>query len=114
MPLLLGLIYIAFIIITMFLLVKDKKYYKKNKDDNENVSINSKDKKIAFLIVIGTMLFYYIIGYIFKTDILNAITLRKNGVTFSFLGVFLLFITSILTSFLVEPIKKNRNKIQDK
>jgi Na+/H+ antiporter NhaD/arsenite permease-like protein len=77
MSFILGLIYIAFTMVTMFLLVKDKKNYQKNKDGDESVSINSKYKKVAFLIVLCTMLLYYIIGCIFKTDILNAITLRK-------------------------------------
>ena len=112
MSLLLGLIYISFIIVTMFLLVKDRNTYKKNKDSTKNILLNPNDKKIAFLIVICIMLFYYIMGYIFKTDILNPITFRKNGVTFSFIGVILLFISSILITFVIEFIKKK--KIQNK
>jgi len=59
----------------MFLLVKDRKNSKKNTTDNKDIIISKKDKKIALIIVLSTMFIYYIIGYIFKTDILNPITL---------------------------------------
>lgn len=61
---------------------------------------------IYIIFIMLTMLLYYIIGYIVKTDILNAITLRKSGV--SFIGVILLFVTSMMITYIVEFIKKDR------
>ena len=97
----------------MFLVVRDRKNSKKNNDFNKGIPINPRDKKIALIIVLCTMLIYYIIGHIFKTDILNAITLRKNGVTFSFIGIILLFITSIVIGNIVDSIRKNIERKQN-
>lgn len=113
MSLILGGIYITFIILTMFLIVRDRRNSIKNKDINERIVVNAKDKKLAFIIVLCTMLIYYIIGYIFKTDIFNAITLRKNGVSFSFIGMILLFITSLLIGYIVDIIRKKREGTND-
>ena len=104
MALILGIAYIAIIILTMLSLAKDGR----NSQRNKNIKFNPKDKKIALLIVLGIMFFYYIIGYIFKTDILNAITLRRNGVSFSFLGMILLIATSLLVVYIIEVIRKHR------
>ena len=100
-----GLIYISLIILTCLLLVKDRKKLKKNKGIN---NITPKDKKIAILIVLSTILLYYILGYIFKTDILNFITFRKHGVTYSFIGLLLLVSTSLFIVYIIEVIKKSK------
>lgn len=68
--------------------------------------INSGNKKIGLLIVLGTMLMYYIIGYFLNTDILNAITFRKDGVTFSIIGFILLPVTTMAICFMFKIIKK--------
>lgn len=110
MPLIVGLIYISFIMLTMFLVIKDKRNSYKNKDSNKNKAVNPIDKKIALLIVLCTMFMYYIIGYLFKTDILNAITFRKNGVSYSFIGVILLIVTTLIIGYVIEKIKINKER----
>lgn len=110
MYLIIGLVYILFILVTMFLLVRDKRYLKKNKADNEKILITFKDKKIAILIILCTMLIYYIIGCIFKTDIFNVITVRKNGASVSFIGIILVLITSMMIGFMIDAIRKKREK----
>jgi uncharacterized membrane protein (DUF485 family) len=80
---------------------------------HKDIVANPRDKKVALIIVLSTMLIYYIIGYIFKTDILNAITLRKNGVNFSFIGIVLLFITSIVIGNIIDFIRKSRERKQN-
>ena len=110
MPFIVGLIYISFIMFTLFLVVKDKSNSYKNKDYNKNKAVNPIDKKIALLIVLCTMFMYYIIGYLFKTDILNAITFRKNGVSYSFIGVILLFVTTLIIGYVIEKISKSRER----
>ena len=59
-----GLIYILLIVLTCFLLAKDRKNLKKYKNIN---NISPKDKKLAILIVLSVIFLYYIIGHIFKT-----------------------------------------------
>jgi ABC-type Mn2+/Zn2+ transport system permease subunit len=97
----------------MFLVVRDRKKSNKNNNVNKDIVVNPRDKKIALIIVLSTMLIYYIIGYIFKTDILNAITLRKNGVNFSFIGIVLLFITSIVVGNIIDFTRKSRERNQN-
>lgn len=94
------LIYIIFIMVTMFLIVKDKKGSKKNE------KMNKGNKKTALLIVLCTMLAYYLIGYILNTDVLNVFTLKENGISFSFIGMILLFITYIALRCVIDIIKK--------
>jgi hypothetical protein len=43
---------------------------------------NSKDMILAFLTLIGTYFVYYYIGYLLNTDVLNAVTYRKDGMTY--------------------------------
>lgn len=100
-----GLIYILLIVLTCFLLAKDRKNLKKYKNIN---NINPKDKKLAILIVLSVIFLYYIIGHIFKTDILNFITFRKHGVTYSFIGLLLLIGTSLFIGYIIEVIMKKR------
>ena len=104
----LGIIYILFIIATMYLIVRDKRNSLRSKSGKESEQVALKDKKIALLIIVSTMLLYYVIGYFLKTDMLNAITPRRNGVTFSFIGVALLLITSLAISYIVEKFRKNK------
>jgi len=113
MYLILGLIYIVFIMLTVSLIVRDKRNSKKNKEVNEIIAVNPRDKKIALLIVLCTMLIYYFIGYIFNTDIVNAIALRKNGVSFSFIGMILLLITSLFIGYIIDIIRKHSERNQN-
>lgn len=66
----------------------------------------TKDKKLSLIIVLGVFVAYYVIGYIFKTDILNAITFRRHGFSISFVGIFLLLTTTILIAYIVEAARK--------
>ncbi|NLK96293.1 MAG: hypothetical protein GX275_14080 [Clostridiales bacterium] len=75
----------------------------------ENVFINSGNKKIILLIVLGTMFIYYIIGYFLNTDILNAFTFRKNGISFSIIGLILLIITTIAICFIIDVFTKKKS-----
>lgn len=70
----------------------------------------SKDKKIAFIITIGTFCFYYVMDYLFKTDVLSAVTFHKHGITISFIGIFLLFTTSLLIGYVTNTIRKSVKK----
>jgi Na+/H+-translocating membrane pyrophosphatase len=93
----------------MYWIIKEKKHYKKHIDNNEKNLTN--DKRIGILIILSIIFIYYIIGYIFKTDILNVITLRKNGISISFVGIILVFITSVLVIFIINftnNTKKNK------
>jgi hypothetical protein len=71
---------------------------------------NSKDMILAFLTLIGTYFVYYYIGYLLNTDVLNAVTYRKDGMTISFIGFFLLFITSVFVFYIIEVIRKYIDK----
>lgn len=106
----LGYIYIIFIIGTMFLILKDSKNSKGNRAVNKEITTNKKYKKIARIIVPCTMLIYYIIGRIFKNDIFNAITVTDNGCSISFIGIILVFITSIAILFIYDFIRKRREE----
>lgn len=106
----LGYIYIIFIIGTMFLILKDSKNSKGNRAVNKEITTNKKYKKIARIIVLCTMLIYYIIGRILKNDIFNAITVTDNGCSISFIGIILVFITSIAILFIYDFIRKRREE----
>ncbi len=78
MHIIIGVIYIAFIMVTMYLVVRDRKCPKITKEVNIKGLDSSKDKKLAIIILLCTYFAYYFIGYLLKTDILNAFTFRKN------------------------------------
>lgn len=103
----LGVIYVVFILLTMFLIVRDKKNARRI---SKSIEPNKADRKVALLIILCTMLMYYVIGYIFNTDILNFITFRKNGVSFSFIGMGLLLITSLFIGYIINYIEKNSKR----
>ena len=67
---------------------------------------------ILDIIVIFSVYFvYYFIGYLFDTDMLNAITPHgMHGFTISFVGVFLLIGTTILVKFVINKYIDKRNK----
>lgn len=110
MHIIIGVIYIAFIMITMYLVVRDRKYPKISKEVNKKIAVSSKDKKLAIIILISTYYIYYLIGYLLKTDMLNAFTLRKSGVSISFIGILLLLITSVLVGKIIDVIRKKMDK----
>lgn len=80
----------------------------KNRDIIKYIVNNPKDTRISISIVLCTIFAYYVLGYILKTDILNAVTIRKNGVSFSFIGIFLLIITSSIIGYIFNIIKSNK------
>lgn len=108
MYIIIGVIYIAFIMITMYLVVRDRKYPKISKEVNKIIAVSSEDKKLAIIILLCTYFVYYLIGYLFKTDMLNAFTLRKSGFSISFIGIPLLIVTSVLVGKIIDVIRKNR------
>jgi hypothetical protein len=67
---------------------------------------NSKDKLLAILIVLGIYFVYYVIGYLFNTEVLNAVTVRKHGMSISFVGIFMLFATSFFIVYLIKAFRK--------
>lgn len=73
-------------------------------------SKKAKDKKIAIIIVLGTFSFYYVIGYLFNTDIFTAFTNHKNGMSISIIGITLIFSTSLLIAYITNIIKKYVDK----
>jgi hypothetical protein len=66
----------------------------------------SKDIILGVLIFLGIYFFYYYIDHLFNTDVLNFITIRKDGTTFSFIGFFLFLITSVFVLYMIEVIRK--------
>jgi hypothetical protein len=66
----------------------------------------SKDMILGVLTFLGTYFFYYYIDYLFNTDVLNVVTIRKNGTTISFIGFFLFLITSVFVLYIIEIIRK--------
>ena len=107
---LIGVLYIAFIMITMYLVVRDMKYPKLPKEVTKKIPVSSKYKKVAIIIVLCTYLFYYLIGNLLKTDMPIAFTLNKNGSSISFIGLFLLFVTSVLVGHIFDAVKKKTHK----
>ncbi len=110
MYIIIGVIYIAFIMVTMYLVVRDRKYSKITREVNGKDPVSSEDKKLAIIILLCTYFVYYFIGYLLKTDILNAFTFRKNGVSISFIGIFLLIITSLLVRKIINIIREKISK----
>ncbi|MFL0250648.1 hypothetical protein ACJDT4_09470 [Clostridium neuense] len=74
------------------------------------ININPKYKKQAIIIVLSVTFMYYLIGRLFKTDELNVIFWHKNEMNISIVAVFLVVITSILITLIVEFIKKHISK----
>jgi hypothetical protein len=72
--------------------------------------INPLNKKMVFIILITVYFIYFIIGLIFKTDILNAVTFRRNGMSISFIGILLLIFTTLLIGYIIEIIGKRIGK----
>jgi uncharacterized membrane protein YraQ (UPF0718 family) len=68
---------------------------------------NFKDKILAILMVLGTYFVYY---FLFNTDVLNAVTFRKNGMTISFIGIFILFATPFFVIYIIQVIRKYIDK----
>jgi hypothetical protein len=66
------------------------------------------DKKLTLLVFLGTLLVLYFLGYLMNTDILSIVTFHKNGSTFSFIGVFLLFIISSIILYVIQVYKNKR------
>lgn len=106
MYIIMGVVYIAFIMITMYLVVRDRKYPKSTK----KIPVSSEVKRRAIIILFCTYFVYYLIGYLFKTDILNAITFRKDGASISFIGIALLLITYVLVEKIIDAIRKKIDK----
>lgn len=103
-------IYIIFIMMTIVLLVRDRKYPKATKTGSKSIPVSPKDMKLAIIIVLCTYLAYYFIGYLLKTDALNAFTLHRNGISISFIGIFLLLVTSLLVGYIIDVIRKSADK----
>jgi hypothetical protein len=66
----------------------------------------SKDKILGVLTFLGIYFFYDYLDYLFNTDILNAVTVRKHSTTISFIGFFLFIITSVFVLYMIEVIRK--------
>ena len=96
--------------ITMKLVIRDRKYPKNTKEVNKKIPVSSEEKKRAIIILFCTYFVYYLIGYKLKTDILNAITFRKYGTTISFIGIALLLITYALVEKIIYVIRMKINK----
>lgn len=75
--------------------------------------INPLNKKMVFIILITVYFIYFIIGLIFKTDILNAVTFRRNGMSISFIGILLLIFTTLLIGYIIEIIMKKISKTKN-
>lgn len=105
MYIIIGLIYIAFIIITMYLVVRDRKHPKITKEVTKKAMINSKTDKLTIIVGICTYVIYNIIGCLLKTDILIPVTVRKSGGSISFVGIILWVVTTLLIRFIIKIMK---------
>lgn len=101
----LEITYIVFIIMIMGFLVKAKMHLKMTKEGNKNTFVNPRDKKLVIVIVLSIYILYYLIGWLLKTDMLNPVTIRTNGATFSFVGIILLTITSLLVGYIIDVLE---------
>ncbi|WP_234124449.1 hypothetical protein [Clostridium hydrogenum] len=104
MAIVLELIFIAIMLVGLFLLIKDKRHNKYN-----NISLNPKYKKKAFLIILFTSLIFYIIGYVFKLYFLYPITIKKSGFNISIVSIVLLMIVCSLLTYVFDAIKNKQS-----
>ncbi|VYU32817.1 hypothetical protein [Clostridium tertium] len=103
--LLFQIVILLVVVFGLVMIVKDNKLVNKRKEESKN-NITKKDKRSAYIIILSTIIGYYILSYLLDLDILNFITFRKNGSTFSFIGLILLIVTSLIISFIYENIKR--------
>lgn len=106
MYVIIGIIYIVFIMITIYLVVRDRKHPNITRDVNEKILVNSKADKLTIIIGICTCVMYSIIGYCLKTDMLIPVTVHKNGGSISFVGIILWVVTTLVIRFIIEIGKK--------
>ena len=111
--LLFQIVFLLVVVFGLVMIVKDNKLVNKRKEESKN-NITKKDKRSAYIIILSTIIGYYILSYLLDLDILNFITFRKNGSTFSFIGLILLIVTSLIISFIYENIKRKIQYIKDK
>ena len=103
-------IFIVLIIMMPISLDFGKEYSEIVKESNKNISINSEDTKQIILIMACINFVCHIIDYIFKTDMISAVTFHENGgTTISFIGIFILLATYLL---IIATIILNKKKKQ--
>jgi len=75
-------------------------------------SKNNKRLKILVLVVIiGVYCIYYFMGYLFNSNILNAITFHRHGFTINIIGFEVLFATTVLVLYFIQKyMNKRKNK----
>ncbi|MGE6489819.1 hypothetical protein [Paenisporosarcina sp. NPDC076898] len=72
---------------------------------------NKRLKILVFSVILGVYCVYYFIGYLFDTNILNAITFRKHGFSINIIGFVALVATSVLVLSLIQKyIDKRKDK----
>jgi hypothetical protein len=62
-----------------------------------------------YVVMLAVYFMYYFIGFLFNTDMFNAITPQENGVSFSFIGIFLLLVTSLLILNVIDKYRKRNS-----
>ena len=68
--------------------------------------LDSKVKKITIVTLLLSYSILYLIGYGFRTDMLNAITIRPNGMSISLVGVVLLGFITLAFNFIYVKYRK--------
>ena len=96
------------IVFGLFMIVRDKKSDNIRKNEELKNNITKKDKRVVYIIIFSTVVGYYILSYLLDLDILNFITFRENGITFSFVGLILLVGTSLIIGLIYEKLKNKR------
>ena len=90
-------IFIALIIMLPISLVFGRENSVIVKEGNKNISVNSNNTKLTIIIMVCINCICHVIDYLLNTDMISAVTYHKNGgMTFSFVGIFILIVASIL------------------
>ncbi|TGY41511.1 hypothetical protein E5347_12335 [Clostridium sartagoforme] len=100
--------WLLIIVFGLFMIVRDKKSDNIRKNEELKNNITKKDKRVVYIIIFSTVFGYYILSYLLDLDILNFITFRENGITFSFVGLILLVSTSLIIGLIYEKLKNKR------
>lgn len=96
------------IVFGLFMIVRGNKSDNIRKNEELKNNITKKEKRVVYIIIFSTVVGYYILSYLLDLDILNFITFRENGITFSFVGLILLVGTSLIIGLIYEKLKSKK------
>ncbi|MEC5240254.1 hypothetical protein MKX66_02480 [Bacillus sp. FSL R9-9530] len=68
--------------------------------------MTAKIRKSDYVIVMAIIIMYSLIGHVLNLDILKVMAIQQNGVSISFVGIAICYITARLLFFCYSEIKK--------